>query len=357
MFLGGVAGRAGTQGWFPGPHPYSAQGNLGSTRNIGGGGRIPAPSPADVPITRGGGLTAEELTSIYMRQPVRGLERSELELLQYELEQRLRTNPADDFARLMLQDVKKRRGGKVKGRVRRAAARKVLRKLAPKLLRMVPGLGLLAGVYDAASTAAEVVEAVQLASMERALGPSTMAGYRGRQATGPRTRTSGRRSGRPAVRAQPVPLPVPAPVAHPRPAPLPDAGALRVPEPSPVIELSPNPLTQAAPGPKPKPKRARATPSSPSSRTRTRTPSLQDMLDRLGLSPGSQTGVRTDPGSRTAPKPLTGAERSGGNSDCRCKTEKRKRKPKKPRELCRKGSYVETAKGLIKHPREEVPCQ
>jgi len=41
---------------------------------------------------------------------------------------------------------------------------------------------------------------------------------------------------------------------------------------------------------------------------------------------------------------------------CQC-PKKRKSKPKKPRTICYKGSYTETATGLSKRKREKIPCQ
>jgi len=40
----------------------------------------------------------------------------------------------------------------------------------------------------------------------------------------------------------------------------------------------------------------------------------------------------------------------------KCKCTKTKGKPRKPRSTCYKGSYIETAQGLKKTRREQVPC-
>lgn len=42
---------------------------------------------------------------------------------------------------------------------------------------------------------------------------------------------------------------------------------------------------------------------------------------------------------------------------CRCDEKRRKkREPRKPRTVCRAGSYIQTAKGIKYHPNREVPC-
>jgi len=41
---------------------------------------------------------------------------------------------------------------------------------------------------------------------------------------------------------------------------------------------------------------------------------------------------------------------------CRCPTKRKKSGPRKRRSICYKGSYTETATGLRKHKREQVPC-
>jgi len=49
-----------------------------------------------------------------------------------------------------------------------------------------------------------------------------------------------------------------------------------------------------------------------------------------------------------------GYQRPTRTDECSC--EKKKSKPRKPRTVCYSGSYRETAKGLSKRRREQVPC-
>lgn len=42
---------------------------------------------------------------------------------------------------------------------------------------------------------------------------------------------------------------------------------------------------------------------------------------------------------------------------CKCPKKQTKKRKRKPREECWKGSYTETAKGTLKRRREKVPCQ
>jgi len=305
----------------------------------------PAPRPSSL-------LTGEEFAaSVLQRGTVKGLTDSELQLLQWELEHRAAINPADDFARLMLADVKKRRGGKVVGRVRKKIAAKVGKKVLVRLAEFMPGLGLLAGVYDAASTAAEVLEAVQLAAMERALGPQTMAARQRTTPTpGPRTR----------YRNRPTPERPVAPKRRTAPQ-LQDPGALTVNEPQPVVELQPldtgpNPMIDQVPPSQPAPGPKRATDKPPqidrrlrdAIQPRTQTQRLIDQIARPGAAASAAPG----------PSPLTRTEPQGVPCDCPKGTRQReKRKPRKPREVCYRGTYTERRKGLSKHRREKIACQ
>jgi len=45
---------------------------------------------------------------------------------------------------------------------------------------------------------------------------------------------------------------------------------------------------------------------------------------------------------------------------CEACTKRRDKKPKKkpqPRTVCKKGTYIQRAKGIVYSPKEEVPCQ
>jgi len=73
-------------------------------------------------------------------------------------------------------------------------------------------------------------------------------------------------------------------------------------------------------------------------------------------SPGTGTRPGTAPQTQPQPDPLMNYPgRRTSTDECEC-PKKKKSKPRTPRSQCWKGSYVETAKGLKKTRREQVPC-
>jgi len=64
-------------------------------------------------------------------------------------------------------------------------------------------------------------------------------------------------------------------------------------------------------------------------------------------------GTPTDPGTLTEFQP--GIAKPPVETDtCQCKP--KKRKPRQPRTDCKRGTYQQTAKGIIYHPKETFPC-
>jgi len=73
-------------------------------------------------------------------------------------------------------------------------------------------------------------------------------------------------------------------------------------------------------------------------------------------SPGTGTRPGTAPQTQPQPDPLMNYPgRRTSTDECEC-PKKKKSKPRTPRSQCWKGSYIETAKGLKKTRREQVPC-
>ena len=85
---------------------------------------------------------------------------------------------------------------------------------------------------------------------------------------------------------------------------------------------------------------------------------FQDLITK----PRGGVGTRPlpQPVPRPSPFPIPGADLIGsppGSNLCECNCPKpKKRKPRAPRVVCREGTYVETAKGLIKRPTRIIPC-
>jgi hypothetical protein len=85
---------------------------------------------------------------------------------------------------------------------------------------------------------------------------------------------------------------------------------------------------------------------------------------KTGSSPLAFTDGDYAPTTTKKPSPIRSASPStltafqGQGLDCLCpKATRTKSKPRKKRTKCFKGGYVETASGLLKSPKEEIPCQ
>ena len=189
-------------------------------------------------------------------------------------------------------------------------------------------------------------------------------------------------------RKPPRRLPVPSPVLDPR-----TPAVLRPPPPRPATPPPPplRPiLVHAQPLPVP---RTVAQPSStpapapspaPQPKTRPKTSARPLSLPRLGTLSVPEWSFFADPfrfpdraprptSAPTVRRPLTRASAprvlsdpftlaqpmgspSSSNCNCNAKREKQKRK-RKQRDECRRGTYVETRKGLIKSPKEKISCR
>jgi len=73
----------------------------------------------------------------------------------------------------------------------------------------------------------------------------------------------------------------------------------------------------------------------------------------LPRSPTASPLTPFQPGTLALPSPFP-VPKEDLDEDCKCK--KKPSKPRKPRTECWKGSYIETAKGTIKHRRERTTC-
>lgn len=143
----------------------------------------------------------------------------------------------------------------------------------------------------------------------------------------PRTRP------RPETEAPPRPSPSPAPTRIPDPTRLPVPGPTRAPSPAPPRTFPRIPLFPLL------------LPSFP-------TPSPQL---RVRPRPGTEPPPLSDP----LPTPLTLIQPQPLPSRAdRCpEPQKRKRKPRKPRAICYRGTYTEKRNGLLKRKRERIPCR
>ena len=300
-------------------------------------------------------------------------------LLDFEAEQRRIQNP--ELERIMAQEVggsKKSPGPKSrrpkqnpKSFVTKAAQLAAARLAAKVVSRFVPGVGQLQTVADVATVAVSVVEELQNAAMEKALGPSVMPGYKEQSAQGPRTRVRARtRTQRQPAATLPSPqqtvlgtaiqAPGTATASLPKPnAPLPTAPQAT----GPVPRVSPSSPGRTKNSPQPGGK-AQATPS----------PSVSFSFDPLGyladkfgprLSRPGLPSVGTGRGTATRkpPKgnpyaPLTGTQIPGVGCACPpAKKDQKSKRKKRAREVCYAGTYIERAKGLSKRKKRKVPCR
>lgn len=335
--------------------------------------------------------TGADLLQELLSKPLRKRTPSDTELLRAVLEDRLRMNPNDDFARLMLEELgisKKTPDPKIRtkvpGRVRpetlaetvakQKALRKSQLKVATKIVsRFIPGVGQLQTVADAATIAVSVVEAAQDAAMVKAVGKTTFPGYKPQPSRAPSSGPTTR--GRAASRTSEAtagsgtrPAPAPKPSAVLRPAtPVPETVVSQVP--GSVVQ----PGGQRAPGP--------AAPSQPSGQRAPapaprgdRTPAPQpgpawnvqgsiDPFASLRKSPATRVMIeratRTATGKRPKEKPyaLTAAQGPGGQCECPPGKQRKPKRRKQPRSVCYAGTYTERARGLAKRRRRRVPCR
>lgn len=71
-----------------------------------------------------------------------------------------------------------------------------------------------------------------------------------------------------------------------------------------------------------------------------------------------QPGPLGSPLTSPRPLPFPGAVQSPSpRRDCDCSQPKKKRKKRKPRDICYRGTYVEKRNGLSKRRRERIPCE
>lgn len=137
------------------------------------------------------------------------------------------------------------------------------------------------------------------------------------------------------------PQPVSAP--QPLPAPSPTAAPLRIRLPS-IASLA-VPLALAAPLFLSSPRGNRARPLSG------RVPGTTiDRINRI-REPIGLTAFQ--PGALSSP--LTSS--SSGDENCKCTKPTKRKKPRKARSVCYRGTYIERANGLTKLKREKIPCR
>lgn len=167
-----------------------------------------------------------------------------------------------------------------------------------------------------------------------------------------------------APRSDERPAPVRIPSAVPSPAllPLPGIGPNAVPAPGPVATPAPGGLTRVRPFPLQSPGPV-STPRPQPRQDPRRKPLARPLPAPLPaplpspLSPLSPIGSPVSPiltGLQPQAVPSPGAEAN----PCKCpKQSKPKRKKRQPRTKCFRGTYQELRSGLIKHRKEEIPCQ
>lgn len=138
----------------------------------------------------------------------------------------------------------------------------------------------------------------------------------------PKTAVQPRKSPEPAA------SPEPRPASSPKPTARPSSKLFRVPDPDWSFLLDPFRLPDRAPRPG-------------------RAPTVRRPLTRA-----SAPRVLSDPFTLSQPAPSP-------SSPCQCSSSKpqRKKRKRKQRDECRRGSYVETARGLIKSPKEKIQCR
>lgn len=157
---------------------------------------------------------------------------------------------------------------------------------------------------------------------------------------------------------QPGPTPQPATQPLPLPRPAGDPGTQPAPAPAPAPQPAPAPAPQrrTAPAPWPWPAPAPAPGRFPwpaglpgIARPFLRRP--RRLMPRLGRS--SLTDIQADPLPFAQPQPQP-QPRTG---DCVCTDTKPRKKKRRERVECRRGTYTETRRGLIKRPRERITCK
>jgi hypothetical protein len=129
---------------------------------------------------------------------------------------------------------------------------------------------------------------------------------------------------------EPVASPAPRPASTPKPAARPSSKPFPVPDFLPEWSFFADPYRLPDRAPRPG-----------------RTPTVRRPLTRA-----SAPRVLSDPFTLAQPQPQPGSQ----SCQCTAKREKQKRK-RKQRDECRRGTYVETARGLIKSPKEKITCR
>lgn len=140
----------------------------------------------------------------------------------------------------------------------------------------------------------------------------------------------------------PDPLRVPLPLAPPTPKTRPVAPPAGLPFDDPV-EV---PLPTARPTPQPTP--------APSTRA---PPRVDTPFGSPFSFPVFGVGPARSPKPSLRPDPLLGGPPTGADP-CNCQKDKpKKKKSRKPRDVCYRGTYTERSKSLIKSRKEEIPCR
>jgi hypothetical protein len=84
-------------------------------------------------------------------------------------------------------------------------------------------------------------------------------------------------------------------------------------------------------------------------------PSLGSLIaGSFWTAPGNRPGLSPRPAALTQTQAL---RVPSDPTRCNCSTTKPKRKPKKPRDVCYRGTFVETRSGLAKVRKEKIPCR
>jgi len=314
-------------------------------RGGGGGGAVRPGSVRPGPLSQVVTAADQAAVNQLLQQSSRGITASDAQLLEWQLADRLRTNPADDFARVMLGQKKKSR-----------KFLRIGRKLVPKLMRLVPGIGWVATAADAAAALAPLIDASQQAAIGRLV--QTLTGKAPATGTGPRTRTKPKTKTQTKREVTTLQLPT---YTRER-VPIPDPGAIPTPDPSVQVSAKPlasdNPLVSPQATPQPKPATSRAKPGT-DLRWRTRTKTANRVKPRIGRSRLSSDQLLRRFAEGQQPGALTQTQPQGGESGdrCECKTQKRPKKKRQPRKVCYRGTYTERASSLSKRKKEKIPCQ
>lgn len=180
-------------------------------------------------------------------------------------------------------------------------------------------------------------------------------------------------------------------VAPPPTAPLPALPETRPRTPSPVLRPSvpsappreipsrptspmPSPASGSRPASAPFPTASPAT--GPKSAPLPRLFAFPMLAPFLFANPNTNRSVRNQPGQSIEPvyrfsepigltrirpgglrSPLTSPSPSSSSDNCSCAKPARNRKPRKPRDVCYKGEYIERANGITKFKRRKIKCQ